>query len=82
LVAFPINNGMYEVFSHEGAELGKLATSEVNMAICMAKRHGIEVGKLQEKMGVAFTFGWQGWWPRAPGTSKFDPARQMELQWN
>jgi hypothetical protein len=64
-VAFPQaeDRREYHVFSHEGDELGKIATADVNYAIAFMKKQGRRVGKCHTHQSdlPAFTFGWEDW---------------------
>lgn len=73
-VAFRHCGQTFNVFSHEGDELGKLSTADVNFAVCYMKRLGRQVGKcthptFTNSQGIhgplagepAFTFAWEGW---------------------
>lgn len=63
-VAFRQDGKTFNVFSHEGDELGTLTTEDVGYAISFMKRHGIAVGKCHSYMpadGPAFSFAWSDW---------------------
>lgn len=71
-VAFPHGSVAYEVFSHEGDELGIVSKVDVEYAIRFMRLRKVYVGKMKNMMynhetkmlvdgGVAFTFGWSGW---------------------
>ena len=71
-VAFPLGGTAYEVFSHEGDELGVVSKVDVEYAIRFMRLRKIYVGKMKHMVynhetktlvdgGVAFTFGWSGW---------------------
>jgi hypothetical protein len=72
-VAFRRDGQTYDVYSHEGDELGTLSTADVNFAIHLMKRMGRPVGKLKhnqydratQKFSLeyepAFTFAWSDW---------------------
>ena len=71
-VAFPLGGTQYELFSHEGDELGVVSKVDVEYSIRFMRLHGVHVGKMKHMMydhetktlvdgGVAFTFGWSGW---------------------
>jgi hypothetical protein len=74
-VAFRKDGKTYEIFSHEGDELGTISTADLNFATNCMRRMGREVGKLKhhqwdpvaKKFSVeyepAFTFAWVGWHP-------------------
>ncbi len=69
-VAFRKDAATFEVFSHEGDDLGLLSTADVNFAIHLVKRMGRPVGKLthitMQKNPLyahepAYTFAWSDW---------------------
>lgn len=69
-VAFRRDAFTFEVFSHEGDDLGTLTTADVNYAVHMLKRMGRPVGKLRNitmqthplySNEPAFTFAWVDW---------------------
>lgn len=69
-VAFRRDAHTFEVFSHEGDELGILMTADVNYAIHVMKRAGRPVGKLTHltmrnhpfySQEPAYTFAWVDW---------------------
>jgi hypothetical protein len=74
-VAFRVDGKTYEIFSHEGDELGRISTADLNFAIHSMRQMGREVGKLKhhqwdnvaKKFSIeyepAFTFAWVGWHP-------------------
>ena len=64
-VAFAQDDGKtYDVFSHEGDEMGSFTTADINFATNYMKRLGRPVGKtLGYKCGIAFSFAWIGWHP-------------------
>jgi hypothetical protein len=74
-VAFPAGGKVYDVFSHEGDELGQITTADLNFATHFMKRRGRAVGKLMhsdwdpvtKKFSTnyvpAFSFAWEGWHP-------------------
>jgi len=63
-VAFPRDGTQYEVFSHEGDDIGVLATADVSYAISFMKSRGRQVGKMKtcaSHYNPAFSFAWEGW---------------------
>jgi hypothetical protein len=72
-VAFPTDGKTYEVFSHEGDELGSITTADLGFAINLMRRMGREPGKCKHytydpatktfppTYQPAFTFAWVGW---------------------
>ena len=71
-VAFPHGGTQYEVFSHEGDELGVVSKVDVEYAIRFMRLRKVHVGKMKHMVvnhetktlvdgGIAFTFGWSGW---------------------
>ncbi len=71
-VAFRQDGRTFNVFSHEGDELGQLSTNDVSYAISFMKNMGRPVGKCKHPtfqhgepghLEPAFTFAWQGWHP-------------------
>jgi len=72
-VAFRRDGKTYDIFSHEGDELGSISTADLNFAIHTVRRMGREVGKckhhqydpitkkLSPEYEPAFTFAWVGW---------------------
>ena len=69
------NTRLYNVFSHEGDELGSIEHADVSYAICYMKKLGRPVGKLEHRhwdpvtkkysstVEPAFSFAWEGWHP-------------------
>ena len=69
-VAFRRDAQTFDVFSHEGDELGSLSTADVTYAIHLLKRMGRLVGKITHytmrddpkyASEPAFTFAWVDW---------------------
>jgi hypothetical protein len=69
----PIAGGGYDVFSHEGDELGHISAADVSYAIMIVKKLGQFVGKCHHNVWdpiakkpstfsePGFTFAWVGW---------------------
>lgn len=68
-VAFRKDNLTFEVYSHEGDDLGLLSVADVNYVIHLLKRMGRSVGKIthvsaqgaQYAHEPAYTFAWSDW---------------------
>ena len=63
-VAFPDDKDrrIYDVFSHEGDNLGRLSSTEVQFAMHYMKQRGRRVGTLRHNHPAhpGFSFAWEG----------------------
>lgn len=74
-VAFRKDGKTFEIFSHEGDELGEITTADLSFAINFVKRttgravgkckrylYDPVTGKYSPEYEPAFTFSWEGWY--------------------